>query len=48
MMKWLLLETRLGDLLLVLLERWTGLAVVPIEDLGGEPGAELLVEEVGG
>ncbi len=33
MIKWLLLETRIGDRLLALLERWAGLAVVVVDKL---------------
>ena len=35
MLKRLLFETRIGDLVLALFERWTGLAVVDVGQLQG-------------
>jgi len=38
--RWLLFETRLGELLLTILERKVGLAVVQIEWLAAQPAGE--------
>ena len=40
MIRKLLFETRIGDLLLAAFERLTGLAIVPVEQLAGEPESE--------
>lgn len=37
--RWMLFETRIGTLLLALLERWVGLAVVSAEWLGAQPSS---------
>jgi len=39
LIRWMLFETRIGTLLLVLLERWVGLAVVSAEWLGAQPSS---------
>jgi len=38
--RWLLFETRLGELLLAILERKVGLAVVQVEWLAAHPAGE--------
>jgi hypothetical protein len=38
LLRWFLFETTVGDILLALLERKTGLAVVNSEWLGTQPG----------
>jgi hypothetical protein len=38
LLRWLLFETKVGDMLLAFLERTTGLAVVNSERLGTQPG----------
>jgi len=35
--RWFLFETKLGELLLALLERWAGLSVVDADWLGEQP-----------
>ena len=40
MIRWLLFETRLGEALLVLLERHAGLALVEANWLGEQPSGE--------
>ena len=37
LLRWLLFETKAGEMLLVLLERMVGLAVVPADWLGAQP-----------
>jgi hypothetical protein len=43
--RWILFETRLGTVLLLLLERCTGLAVVSAEWLGAQPSSRPKAEE---
>jgi hypothetical protein len=38
--RWLLFETRLGELLLTILERKVGLAIVKVEWLAAQPAGE--------
>lgn len=40
MIKWVLFETRLGNLVLALFEQLTGLALVDVEQLKQEPATE--------
>lgn len=40
LLRWLLFETKVGELLLTLLERTAGLAVVQAEWLGAQPSGE--------